>query len=369
MTRRCIYHVPYPITNDAKAASAIRPRKMMEAFQKNFDEVFVISGYGKERKQKFKELKKQVTSGVKYDFMYSENSTMPNLLTEKDHIPRHPFLEKEIFRFCKKNFIPIGLFYRDIYWKFPVYKQSVSFLKRCITIPMYKYDLKIYNKYVDILYLPSEIMNQYVAFKGKVKPLPPGGCGIPMIHSDERLDAKKLELFYVGGIGGNYDVSKFVKAMKQCEFANLTLCCHKDQWEKWRSTRMFEMSSNIKVVHESGNDLEKYYQKADGGVLFFEPGGYWKIAMPVKLFEYLSHGLPVLATKDSMVGNFVASNKVGWDIEYTEKSFVYLLETLYYNRICLSQVREDVARVAAENTWDARVMSIYEDLENMKGKL
>ncbi len=369
MTRRCIYHVPYPITNDAKAASAIRPRKMMEAFQKKFDEVFVISGYGKERKQKFKELKKQVTSGVKYDFMYSENSTMPNLLTEKDHIPRYPFLEKEIFRFCKKNFIPIGLFYRDIYWKFSVYKQSVSFLKRCITIPMYKYDLKIYNKYVDILYLPSEIMNQYVAFKGKVKPLPPGTDNIceNRIKNDKLI--KKIELFYVGGVGGDYDVTELIEGMRECSVAHLTLCCHADQWEKWFNLKKIELPDNVTIIHKSGSELEEYYKNADIGMLFFESDGYRKMAMPVKLFEYMGHQLPVIATVNCVAGEFVEKNKIGWTISYNRTSLVQLLQHLYHNKNILENVSLNISKVIVNNTWDARVMSIYEDLENMKGKL
>ena len=72
MKKRCIYHVPYPITNESNAASKIRPRKMLEAFQRNFDEVFVISGYGKERSKKFKRLKKRVSHGIKYEFMYQK---------------------------------------------------------------------------------------------------------------------------------------------------------------------------------------------------------------------------------------------------------------------------------------------------------
>ena len=89
----------------------------------------VVSGYAKERKKRFDEIKTQVKNGVKFDFLYSESSTMPTILTEPHHMPIHPFVDFSLFRFCKKNGIKIGLFYRDIYWKFDIYKKTMHGLK------------------------------------------------------------------------------------------------------------------------------------------------------------------------------------------------------------------------------------------------
>ena len=43
----------------------------------------------------------------------------------------------------------------DIYWKFDVYKEKTNRLQQMIAIPLYKYDLRQYDKFVDRLYLPS----------------------------------------------------------------------------------------------------------------------------------------------------------------------------------------------------------------------
>ena len=63
------------------------------------------------------------------NFLYSESSTMPTSLTEPHHMPTHPFLDFSFFYFCKRNGIKIGLFYRDIYWKFEIYKEKVHGIK------------------------------------------------------------------------------------------------------------------------------------------------------------------------------------------------------------------------------------------------
>ena len=363
MQKRCVYHVPYPIKKESNAASAIRPRKMLEAFQRQFDEVFVISGYGNERKQRFKELRKRVLNGASYEFLYSENSTMPNLMTEKNHMPYYPFLERDIFRFCKRHGIPIGLFYRDVYWRFPVYKQKVAFWKRCISLPLYHYDLAIYNKYIDILYLPSMEMGKYVPFEGKKKPLPPGNEGKRKYNEMPRKQRKRqIELFYVGGIGGEYDVSKLIEGVGECKFTHLTICCHEDQWKKWLQESSIEVPDNIKVVHESGIGLKKYYDKADLGMLFFSAAGYRKMAMPVKLFEYMENLLPIVAVSGCEVGEFVKENDVGWAINFDKKDFVSLLSDLNENREKINEKRQKLIDTAEKNTWDARAKKVFQDL-------
>ena len=52
---------------------------------------------------------------------------MPTLLTEPHHFPTHPLLDFGFFRYVKKQGIPIGLFYSDIFWKFEDYGKDLSF--------------------------------------------------------------------------------------------------------------------------------------------------------------------------------------------------------------------------------------------------
>lgn len=367
--KRCIFHVPYPIEKEGYAGSAIRPRQMLEAFRQNFDEVFVISGYGAERKRRFRQLKYEVSRGKKYAFMYSENSTMPNLLTERDHMPRYPFLEKSIFRFCKKNHIPVGLFYRDIDWKFSHYRKTVSFYKRCITIPLYWYDLIVYNKYIDILYLPSLEMGKYVPYKGKIKRLPPGINKKNIIVYEKNMNEnRKMKLFYVGGVGGRYDLTKLIEGMRQCDFAELTICCYEEQWNEWLKSTGIKMPSNIKVVQGHGKELEKHYREADIGVLFINTNGYIKMAMPIKLFEYMQYQLPVIATGNCTMGDFVEENEIGWTIPYQVQEFVRILSYLKQNHEDYRYKCQKISEAIEKHTWSARALSVSYDLNNIEEK-
>ena len=106
--KRCIYHIPNYINPEGNSGSSLRPRKMLEAFKSIGYEVDYVMGYAEDRKKQIDNIKQNIKNGVKYEFMYSESSTMPTLLTEKNHLPTHPFLDFGFMKFCKKNGIKIG---------------------------------------------------------------------------------------------------------------------------------------------------------------------------------------------------------------------------------------------------------------------
>ena len=166
--KKCIFHVPNYIDLHGTSGSSIRPRKMLEAFISCGYKVDYVMGYGLERKRKIQVIKEQIRAGTQYDFVYSESSTMPTLLTEKNHIPKYPNLDFGFLKYCRKHGIKIALFYRDIQWKFSVYRDNVVWYKRLFSIPLYKYDLWKYQNLVDVFYLPTQQMASYLKDKKKL---------------------------------------------------------------------------------------------------------------------------------------------------------------------------------------------------------
>lgn len=60
---------------------------MIKAFEEIGYHVDYVMGYGKERKSQIEKIKRNIRNGVKYEFLYAENSTTPTLLTEKIIFP------------------------------------------------------------------------------------------------------------------------------------------------------------------------------------------------------------------------------------------------------------------------------------------
>ena len=320
----------------------------------------VVEGCAKQRRQQMATIKRKIRQGVRYDFLYSESSTMPTLLTESHHLPTHPFLDFGFFRFCRRHHIPIGLFYRDIYWNFinrgADWKQRVARL-------FYFYDLSRYRHLLDVLFLPTTDMLQHIPFHfpRRVEQLPSGGPYHPLQH---RTISTDLELFYVGGLGGDYDLRALVQAVALTPKVHLTLCCREDDWDLVQSDYQPLLNDHISVVHKSGDALREAYAAADLFALIFTPSLYRNFAAPYKLFEAIGYGVPLLATADTWSGCYVAQHQIGLVTNNDVDRLRQLLTQLVDNPALLDQFRSNLSTVAQQNTWSARCRQIAAALTN-----
>lgn len=365
--KRCIFHVPNNIDKSAKSGSSKRPLKMIEAFESNGYVVDVVMGYAKERKKQISRIKKNIKNGIKYDFLYSESSTMPTALTEKNHLPTHPFMDFAFLNFCRKKGIRVGLFYRDIYWKFDFYKKSIPAWQSIVTILFYKYDLYKYRKILDILYLPSKEMKYVLPYKNrneskyKIYSLPPG-CE-KNVNNEKKKNDNTLNIFYVGGISEDvYNFEKLFDAVSKTKGITLKICCRESEWLKQQDGLNKYLNENISIVHLTGEKLNECYKEADICSLIFGESEYRKFAMPIKLFEYLSNNKPIIATKDTAAGKFVEENGIGWTVRYDTKEIISLLERLKKDNSEIEKIKLNQKKIIEENTWEIRAREVANDL-------
>jgi len=362
-----IFHIPWEIRVDRASASQIRPLKMIDAFEKIGYNVEKIVGNAKTRKEKIRQIKNNIKNGVRYDFLYSESSTFPTIIanSNKDAI-KFPFIDFRFFSFCHKKSIPIGLFYRDIYWRFSDFKVMKHSLKKYYYKFLYRFDLVCYNKYVDILYLPSLNMKDYLDYNlPEIKDLPPG-C--------EKYDYKKsvvsdkINLLYVGGLGTHYNIDPLMKSASKNPHIHLFICCRKSEWEKKKEKYRSYLNDNIEIFHLKDDGLEKIYDKTDIGIIFIKKHVYWDFAMPLKLFEYLGHYKPVICTNDTSVSAFIKRYDVGWSISYNNSDFEKLLEKIIKKPGLINDKQENIRKIINDHTWKARASKVSSDLTDIGGE-
>ena len=362
--KNIIFHVPLKLDRQHASASQIRPLKMMEAFKKIGYHVDVIEGDGKNRKTQIRQIKHKILQGTHYDFMYSESSTMPTLLTEKHHLPLYPLLDFNFFHFCQKHNIPIGLFYRDIHWCFINKNKD---WKQRIAKFFYQYDLTQYQKVVDILFLPSAEMLPHIPFhfeNKKIIPLPPG-CEIQENQYTSVTDS--LNLLYVGGIGGNYDLTLLLQAVSRCPYTHLTIGCRKDDWLKVADTYAPLLTDNISIEHKQPLELADLYGQAHLFALFFQ-NDYWKFAAPLKLFETIGYKIPLLAAGNTWAGQFIKDEKIGYTIDYNLDTLIEKLQYLQQNHDELRQIHRNLCAIASLNTWECRAQKVADELTTIQTK-
>ena len=347
---RLIFHIPLKIDRNDPSASQIRPQKLMKAFVELGWELDVVEGSGRERKLQIAKIKRKIKQGVHYDFVYSESSTMPTLLTEPHHLPIYPCLDFGFLSFCKRHDIPLGLFYRDIHWQ---YANKGEGLKQRVARYFYFYDLWQYGRLLDVLFLPTLPMLEHVPHKFSCRVVElPSGLNLLGKQVAENSGNKEMELLYVGGVGGNYNLKPLIS-------------CRTYDWETVKEDYAPYLGSNVSVVHLDGNELDAAYSKAD---LFVMPMSteYVRFAAPYKLFEAIGHGLPIVAAKDTWSGDFVERNGIGCACMNDAESLKQTIESLRDNPQRLSQMRETLPAVAEQNTWTARCKQIAAALMNKK---
>ncbi len=340
---------------------------MLRAFRELDYDVFIISGNSSERRRAMNALAEQLRRGIQFDFAYSESSTMPTALTGRHHLPIHPFLDYSFFRICKENRIPLGLFYRDIYWRFPDYVRSVGVLKAAFAKLFYRLDLLQYEKYLCILYVPTMAFAEEVGSKlllARSQPLPPGAPQMCTTIGTSVGGQSQLRLLYVGGVSDQYyDIGLVIDTVLASCGVNLTICTRENEWREYSDGKPARWHHpRISVVHASGAELEPLYQAADVGLLVLRPDPYRSIAAPVKLMEYLGHGLPTIGVNGTAAGDIINSLQIGWTVDYNDLCLSSLLATLKTDREALATARAGCHDALGSNTWKARATQVAEEL-------
>lgn len=354
-----IYHVPFPLNPAATSASGIRPVKLRRAFEANGYDVLEVSGRHPERRAQMRQIREQIRGGLQVEFVYSEASTTPTGLGEKITPATSLTRDVKFLRFCREAGIPVGLFYRDIYWQFDEYAERVGQPYTTLLRWRYRADLRGYRTGVDTIYLPSMRMAEYLPKENQPQALalPPGA---------ERFDPPSptngISLFYVGGTGGYYRMQETVRGVEMTPGARLTICTRESEWAQVASQYADVLGASTTVVHKSGAELESLYADSHIGVLLMEPLEYREFAAPMKLYEYLGNGKPIIATKGSLAGDFVEENGIGWAIPYGAEELSELLTRLESQPEELAAAQQRAHEVREQHTWEARARQVAADL-------
>ena len=362
--KRCIFYLPYKLDEKAMGARMMRPRKMKKAFEDIGYEVFSITGVSEERRKLIRQVKKEIRNGVKYDFIYMEAHTEPTLLTDPSHLPTHPFLDFGFLRFLKKNNIRIGLFYPDIYWKFDSYGVGLPMWKKKGALWCYQYEMSQYKKLMNKFYLPNYRVAKYLEKEGLtdiIDELPPGSENL-QVKEEHKYTGDPIKLFYVGGIGGHYQIGKLIQAVNSNKKYLLTICCRKAEWEKEKEKLQIGSGDQIRIVHLSGDELEKEYAEADICCMIFERDYYVDMAIPYKAFEYLGNEKPVIATSNTAIGDFVEENNVGWCVNNDAGEIGILLNKIASHPELFFAAKKQCRRAKSENLWTVRAQKVADDL-------
>ena len=367
-----IFHAPFPLQPDRVAASMLRPLAMRQAFADIGYRVMAVTGYAAQRRRAMARVRAALAAGARIELVYSENATIPNALTEPRHLPVHPLLDAAFFRHCRRSGVPVGVFYRDVYWRFPRFREGINPVLEAGLQAAYRSELMAFESAGLHIFLPSRAMARHVPYVDPVRmsALPPGAPDVAAARRDsdsrddgEDDDGKELELLFVGVLQDNYRLDACLRAVSATPGTRVTLCVRQETWETSRDHYAPLLpAGRAQVVHRSGAELEPLYRRADLGVLFTEPNPYWDFAVPYKLYEYLAHELPVIAVRGTQTGRLVEEMGIGWVLSYDAGALGDLLRHLREAPEEVEAVRRRMREVLPGQTWQARARTVVQVL-------
>lgn len=358
--KRIIFYFPQEISDSPTKGSELRPANMLKAFIKLGFEVEVVVGDSMQRKKAIKKIRHMINIGIIFDFLYAESTNLTVLLSDSHHFPIRPFLDYSFFRFLNKNKIPIGFFYRDLYWRFKELrpKSSIIFLFK-----HFFYWIEWYGivKTVDHLFLPTYSISKYLPSSWPEEHLSALYPGFDSeLQKTKVINNKKepLNLLYVGGVKPPYyDLSPLFHLMDELLELKLTVITRKHEWDIYKSYYTKYNFKNIDIAYANNKEIANFYQTADLVLDIREPIGYLKTAMPIKIIESIGFELPVLLMHGTESAQFVYKENSGWVVSKYEDA-KKLLKKLDQQRELIENKINKIKKIKNDHTWEKRAIQV-----------
>ena len=370
-----IFHHPSKLSDEAAVASAVRPVRMFDAFESIGEEVIPVAGNGEARVRAAQELEQRLASKSEASqaVLYAESVNIPPALT---WLRRRPWRMSFDYKFLQRihdRGIPTGLFYRDVHWVLGRSKAVglSSYLRHRLTPLFAKHELRCYQESLDVLFLPHEDMQSYVPVSfpnAEVRSLPPGGERRELdIAAPARHAGEPLKLLYVGNIAPPiYDLRPYVDAVEAIGCATLKLVTRPRALDQFAELYDFEAKASVTITFASGEELVPLYQDSDIAIAVLGDEEYLAFSMPVKVFEAISFGVPLIVSAGLKVtAEMVEREKLGWVVE-NPAEFNQLLQRLVDDPAELEEKRQHVIAVRERHSWEARAREVVEVLRAVR---
>lgn len=356
MQNKSMVYISYVDIDNAVSGSKVRPKQMLKWFRAKGVEVQELVGEQtkKNRRSQVKKLLHELHE-KKPDFCYIESPTYP--------IMRH--CDRKLIKQIHDMGIPVAYFYRDFYRKFPLYFNKKGFYRKIkdLGLDFLQWRTDRVLRFCDIVYFPSEECKELFSYKD-MRVLPPAGEN----HLPEEKRNYNYTCIYVGGIIGHYDgkllLDSFGELVKRDDRYKLILVCRPEEWAVF--DHPYKQEKWLEVHHTSGEGLLELYNRALVALVALvahTKNPYNKYSIPVKTFEYMSYGLPIVSVNNQALSRFIESEGVGVVVEPNASSFADGIQKITASQKQYSEYAGKVRKaLLTRNLWSHRVDAVMKDL-------
>lgn len=355
-----IYIAFVDLDGPVSSGSGVRPKAMARAFEDLGLKVKVLDGWPRDRNKR--------KAAIRDFETWLEDHTARACYIEPPSGPLFLRADRELIRKIHDRGIPIGLFYRDLFWRFDDKFHGVGKWKIRLIRWMQARDLRLFQQNVTRFFFPSPEVARAADFGVAWEALPPGTVvfddAAEVAATRERLlSAPVLNLLYVGGVLGDYGLSLLLDSLQLLNRTGtrltLTLVCREAEWQTFQESYPTEDLSWLTVHHVSGDALTPLYAAADLCVIPRQATPYMHFAVPVKLFEYVSHVKPIVATRLEATAPFIEQNGIGWTVDDNPKALSDAFDAILNDRAAAAEKLSALVLTRADNTWEKRAAAAF----------
>lgn len=185
--------------------------------------------------------------------------------------------------------IPLGIYVRDAYQKFPQLYPPKDGRERLLAV-LYEFTVAAYGRLADRVFFPTEGLAAVFPGISRKALLPPAG---EVLTRPPGCNPDPQALVYVGAGGPHDGVDLLLAAFTRMRLvrpgARLTLVMRRQEWPP-------AVPAGVRLVAATDTALDRILWQSGAAVIPRPDTVYNRLALPVKLFDYWSHQLPVVAT-------------------------------------------------------------------------
>jgi glycosyltransferase involved in cell wall biosynthesis len=188
------------------------------------------------------------------------------------------------------------------------------------------------------------------------------------------LEEEPIKLIYIGTLHYERNLMKLCEAVVQANSAGMafSLTLIGDGTERADlETFASKTEGKVRVLAPIPHDqVPELLALAQVGVLPFPDEEKFRVSSPIKLFEYMASGLPILATRITCHTDVVCDGKyVFWAEDATTMGLIAALRQLWCERGSLSMMSREAAKAAQAWTWTEAAKKLKTALEKGMSKV
>lgn len=356
-----VLFIAYKDIREAVSGSGMRPKKMYRAFLDLGCEVKLLAGSQEKPSREQRRFEVEEVSrwldAHRPDLCYVESPVYPILWD----------FDRALLKKVNALGIPLGYYYRDYYRRFPdLFPRRHSLTGRAKELWLDHLQRKTDEllKLCDIVYFPSRQAAALFSYRDS-RLLPPAGE-----ERGEGAETAGKTSIYVGGLtnhyGGEMLLRSFAMLNREKVEYPLILVCREREWAAMPPE--YRNAPWLELHHASGDELIPLYHRANAGLIADRmPNAYNDLAHSVKLFEYMSYGLPVVYVKSAATHEFISQYDFGVGTDFDPESFAAGVREMFADRAAYAaRRRSSYAALRTGNRWIDRAAQVVRELAEVR---